>query len=182
MMSEPHNDIINRAIQFAKEAHASINHRRKYTGLPYITHPAEVARLVAAVTNDKNMIAAAWLHDVVEDTPITIDDIEREFGADVASLVSDLTDVSRPEDGNRKARKQIDMEHTRTASPRAKTIKLADLISNSQDIALHDPNFAVVYMNEKSQLLNVLSEGNATLHFIAVAILNRWKANQSASL
>jgi len=154
---------IKEAIRFATWAHASIDQRRKYTNEPYIIHPAAVARLVSWITDDEAMIAAAWLHDVVEDTPVTIDEIRSKFGDDVASLVSDLTAVSKPEDGNRKTRKAIDLEHTATASPRAKTIKLADLVHNLGSVADHDKAFAVMYMREKHLLLAVLSEGDSRL-------------------
>lgn len=109
------------------------------------------------------MIAAAWLHDVVEDTPTSIDTIRDQFGEQVAALVADLTDVSRPEDGNRKARKAIDREHTAKASPNAKTIKLANLIDNTRNIVARDPDFAKVYLCEKRQLLEVLRDGDSVL-------------------
>ena len=67
--------MIKKARQFAQQAHAAFDQRRKYTGEPYIVHPAEVARLVASVSNDEAMICAAWLHDVVEDTEVTIAEV-----------------------------------------------------------------------------------------------------------
>jgi hypothetical protein len=109
------------------------------------------------------MIAAAWLHDTVEDTPATFRDIEQAFGHDVATLVGELTDISKPSDGNRATRKAIDREHLAAASPRAKTIKLADLIDNCRDICLHDARFARVFLDEMEALLRVLGEGDATL-------------------
>jgi len=60
---------------------------------------------------------AAWLHDTVEDTPCTLDDVRNMCGEEVAVLVEMLTDTSKPEDGNRAARKAIDREHTAKASP-----------------------------------------------------------------
>lgn len=152
-----------KARAFATAAHESINHRRKYTNEPYINHPAAVADLVRSVPHTEEMLAAAWLHDTVEDTPLTMADLEREFGTEVASLVEQLTDVSRPEDGNRRTRKEIDLAHTAKASPAAKTIKLADLIDNARSILARDPSFAVVYLAEKRRLLEVLREGDPTL-------------------
>lgn len=166
--------MIEKASKFAANAHAAIDQRRKYTREPYIVHPAEVARLVASVTDDVAMICAAWLHDVVEDTPVSITEIEFEFGNDIARLVADLTDVSTPADGNRKTRKLIDLEHTRAASPRAKTVKLADLIDNSSSIARHDPGFARIYMAEKKRLLGVLQEGDPLLHVMATEIVEAY--------
>lgn len=162
-MSSHDSGLIDRAAAFAKTAHESIDQRRKYTNEPYIVHPQAVASTVASVTDDEAMIAAAWLHDVVEDTPITIDMIRDEFRDDVANLVDDLTDVALKTDGNRKARLAIDREHTANASVRAKTIKLADLIDNLSDIVNQNPGFAVKYVAEKELLLTVLRDGDASL-------------------
>lgn len=158
------SDLIKSAKVYATQAHQRINQRRKYNNLPYHVHLEAVAELVASVTNDDEMIAAAWLHDVVEDTPATLEDLEKEFGKNVAQLVEELTDVSRPSDGNRTRRKAIDRDHIARASPRAKTIKLADMIHNSRDITQHDPHFARVYLSEMSALLNVLGDGDSKLY------------------
>ena len=157
------SELIERARNFATRAHQRIDQRRKYSDQPYDVHLEAVARLVASATEDDEMIAAAWLHDVVEDTPATLEDVQREFGASVAALVRDLTDVSRPSDGNRAARKEIDRQHLALASPRAKTIKLADLIDNCEDITRNDPRFARVFLQEMEALLAVLGEGDAGL-------------------
>jgi (p)ppGpp synthase/HD superfamily hydrolase len=109
------------------------------------------------------MLMAAYLHDTVEDTGVHIDEIKARFGEVVASLVSDLTDVSVPSDGNRSVRKAIDLAHTKLASPKAKTIKLADLISNTSTIVKHDYQFARIYLAEKAKLLEVLKEGDPAL-------------------
>jgi guanosine-3',5'-bis(diphosphate) 3'-pyrophosphohydrolase len=152
-----------RAEALATEAHARARQVRKYTGEPYIEHPRAVVALVRSVAHDEGMLAAAWLHDTVEDTTVTIGDIQRECGLDVAKLVDELTDVSRPSDGNRKARKARDRDHLAVASPRAKTVKLADLIDNSASIVEHDPAFATVYLAEKRELLAVLTAGDLAL-------------------
>jgi len=154
-------ELVQRALAFATLAHH--DQKRKYTGLPYVVHPIEVAEIVRTVAHDNEMLAAALLHDVVEDTDVTIEDIRADFGDDIAGLVDDLTDVSVPEDGNRKFRKTMDREHSALASARAQTIKLADLISNSADIVVNDPNFAKVYLAEKKLLLEVLIKGDAAL-------------------
>lgn len=161
-------DVI-RAIAFATKAHDE--QQRKYTGEPYINHPIEVARIVSTVPHTTEMIIAAVLHDTVEDTDTTIEDVSKAFGSEVATLVADLTDISRPEDGNRAVRKAIDKEHTHKASPSAKTIKLADLISNTVAITQHDPNFARVYLKEKEELLKGMSDGDTVLYAKAVQLL-----------
>ena len=154
--------LVDHAYRFAKNAHAG--QLRKYTNEPYIVHPVAVARIVASVTDDVEMICAALLHDVIEDCEVTKQDlIEAGFGYGIAYLVEGLSDISKPEDGNREKRKAIDRNHLSCGDRRIKTIKLADLIHNSESIERHDHNFSVTYMREKNQLLDVLTEGNATL-------------------
>jgi len=157
------SSLVTHAIEFAKVEHERINHQRKYSGQPYAVHLSAVAKIVATVTDDEEMIAAAWLHDIVEDTPATLNEIEREFGMPVAQLVRELTDVSKPSDGNREKRKAIDREHLNYASARGQTIKLADLIDNCKDITKHDKRFARTYINEMNSLLKVLSKGDERL-------------------
>ncbi len=154
---------IDAAAEFAKTAHESIDQRRKYTNEPYIVHPEEVANIVASVTEDENMICAAWLHDVVEDTSVTLEDIRENFGDDVAHLVDGLTNVSQLTDGNRKTRIAIDRQHTSQTDSRTKTIKLADLIANLTDIVDQNAGFARKYLAEKELLLTVLTDGNSEL-------------------
>jgi len=157
------SDLVARARAYATTAHKRIEHRRKYSDQPYEVHLEAVAKLVASVSDDPETLAAAWLHDTVEDTPATLGDIEAEFGAAVAELVEELTDVSKPGDGNRARRKELDRQHLAQASARAKTVKLADLIDNCRDITRHDPRFARVYLAEMTALLDVLKEGDPSL-------------------
>lgn len=156
-------DKVEKARIFATAAHAAVDQRRKYTGEPYIVHPAEVASIVKSVGGTPEMICAAWLHDVVEDTKVTNEIITQEFGSIIGGLVGWLTDISKPEYGNREFRKRMDREYIFNAPAEAQTVKLADLISNSKSIILHDPNFAVTYLQEKRLLLEVLTKGDATL-------------------
>lgn len=74
-----------------------------------------------------------------------------------------VTDVSRPEDGNRRLRKAMDRDHLALASAEGQTIKLADLIDNTASITRYDPGFAKVYMREAVELLGVLKKGDRTL-------------------
>lgn len=157
-------NIKEKAKQFAIKAHDGIGQKRKYTGLPYWVHCEEVAGIVERAGGTDEMVAAAWLHDTVEDAGVSLAEITKEFGPLVAKYVECLTDVSKKEDGNRKVRKEIDRKHTAQACQEAKTIKLADLISNGKDIAKNDPDFAVVYMKEKRLLLEVLKEGSPILY------------------
>jgi hypothetical protein len=166
------SELVQNAISYATQAHRRINQLRRYSGQPYEVHLKAVAELVESVDDDPEMIAASWLHDVVEDTPATAEDIERTFGRGVGTLVMELTDVSRPSDGNRTARVKIYREHLSASSVRAKTIKLADLIDNCRDIVRHDPRFAPVYLAEMAALLDVLSDGNPRLYAKARKVLS----------
>lgn len=154
---------VERAKVFATAAHAAVGQTRKYTGEPYVVHPLEVAALVESVGGTEAMIAAALLHDVLEDTAVTVDVLEEQFGSEVADLVLWLTDVSKPEDGNRSTRKALDRQHSAAAPAAAQTVKVADLISNTRSIVAHDPGFAKVYIEEKRLLLDVLTGADPTL-------------------
>jgi guanosine-3',5'-bis(diphosphate) 3'-pyrophosphohydrolase len=155
--------MIERARVFATAAHAAVGQVRKYTFEPYIVHPAEVAKIVRDAGGTDAMIAAAWLHDTVEDTGVTIETIRAEFGVEVAELVGWLTDVSRPEHGNRAHRKALDRAHSAAAPAEAQTVKLADLIANTRSIMAHDEAFAKTYLEEKRLLLAVMTKGDLTL-------------------
>jgi guanosine-3',5'-bis(diphosphate) 3'-pyrophosphohydrolase len=155
--------IVERARVFATAAHAAVGQVRKYTFEPYIVHPAEVAKIVRDAGGSEAMVAAAWLHDTVEDTGVTIETIRAEFGVEVAELVGWLTDVSRPEHGNRAHRKALDRAHSAAAPAEAQTVKLADLIANTRSIMAHDVAFAKTYLEEKRLLLAVMTKGDARL-------------------
>ena len=165
------SELVARAREFAVQAHARINHRRKYTNLPYDVHLKRVAQLVAEVSADEATVAAAWLHDALEDTPATRGDLEEAFGTEVAELVAEVTDVSRPSDGNRAIRKALDRAHLARASDRAKTVKLADLIDNLEDITGNDPRFGRIFVTEAVALIDVLEGGDPRLMTRARGVL-----------
>jgi len=152
---------ILKALEFAREAHK--DQRRKYTLEPYVNHCINVSKKVANVNSTEDTIIAALLHDTVEDTSVSLEQITDLFGDIVSRLVYEVTDVSLKTDGNRRQRKEIDRQHLAKASPEGQTIKLADLIDNTYSIEIHDPNFARVYMREKKALLEVLILGNKEL-------------------
>lgn len=175
VLRKAEDSLVFKARAFAMAAHAAKDQRRKYTNEPYIFHPAAVVALVQTVPGvTTEMLAAAWLHDVVEDTKVPWELIREEFGPVVASMVRDLTDVSQHKDGDRPTRRAIDRAHTATASPEAKTIKLADLIDNTKNIVALDPGFAKVYLAEKRLLLDVLTEGDPTLWAQAAEQCDYW--------
>ncbi len=146
------------AKMFATAAHAAIGQKRKYSGDDYIVHPQRVAAIVERHGGTDEMIAAAWLHDTVEDTDVTPILITKMFGVDVADIVEGLTDISLPDDGNRAKRKSIDRMHSANASTEAQFVKCADIIDNSWDIAENDLSFAKVYKSEVFLLLNAMTK------------------------
>jgi len=156
-----HRKFIAYAGMFAENAHN--NQKRKYTDEPYMVHPANVARLVSVCSSTVEMIAAALLHDVLEDTPVTENELRKLFGDETTDLVVWLTDTSRPEDGNRRVRKAIDRKRLANAPADAQTIKIADIIDNTHDIVTHDPKFAVIYIKEAADLINVLDRADQML-------------------
>ena len=146
------------ALTYATAAHAAVGQMRKYTDEPYIVHPVRVADIVDKFGGTDEMIMAAYLHDVVEDTGVSIEDILDMFGSVVAVIVDGLTDVSKPEDGNRVVRKAMDRRHSADATWAAQFVKCADIIDNASDIGDNDPSFNVVYCKEMVALLEVLDK------------------------
>ncbi|WP_034945209.1 HD domain-containing protein [Erwinia oleae] len=162
-----------KARRYATKAHAALDQRRKYTNESYIVHPAAVVELVRSVTDSEIMLAAAWLHDTVEDTDTTQGDIENHFGSEVAALVGMLTNTHPPEAKNRAARKVAHFQHTAQASADAQTIKLADIIDNTCSIIEFDARFARVYLVEKRVQIALLPDGNRELWQRASVIIEQ---------
>lgn len=163
--------IVQQAMLYALDAHR--NQKRKYTGEPYSVHLAEVVGYVASIPwIEPRAFAVAWLHDVCEDCGVTLDVLGEEFGAYIAWCVAVLTD--KPSTwGNRKARKHEQRERLARAPGAIQSIKCADIISNTQSIALHDPKFAPVYIDECVTLLSVLQAADPQLRMLAAATLQR---------
>lgn len=125
------------AARFAAEHHTG-QKRKGEAGEPYINHLIEVAELVTASSDtvDVNLVMAAFLHDTVEDTDVTREQLEQRFGHDVASLVMEVTDdKSLPKE----KRKALQVENAHKKSPRAQTLKLADKISNLRALLSSPP-------------------------------------------
>lgn len=127
---------VDKAIIFAVNAHKNTERRGK--GFPYVIHPLEAMAVVASITTDPELLAAAALHDVVEDTDYTVEDIRAEFGDRVASLVSAESDAVFPDMSPEESwhmRKQIAMDHLKAASMDVKTVAMGDKLSNVRAIA-----------------------------------------------
>ena len=129
-------ELLDRAIIFAVKAHAGTERRGK--GFPYIVHPMEAMEIVATITPDQELLAAAALHDVVEDTEISADEIRREFGDRIAALVVAESDVfveGVSEEDSWHDRKQAAMDRLAAAPRDAKIVAMGDKLSNMRAIA-----------------------------------------------
>jgi myo-inositol-1(or 4)-monophosphatase len=128
--------LLDRAIVFAVKAHAGTERRGK--GFPYIVHPMEAMEIVATMTPDQELLAAAALHDTVEDTDVTIEQIRAEFGERIASLVAAESDdvvEGVSEEDSWHARKQAAIDRLARAPHDAKMVALGDKLSNMRAIA-----------------------------------------------
>lgn len=129
-------ELLDRAIVFAVRAHAGTERRGK--GFPYIVHTLEAVGIVATMTSDQELLAAAALHDTVEDTDVTLEQIRDEFGDRIAALVaaeSDEPHLGILDVGSWRKRKQAAIDRLASASLDAKMVALGDKLSNMRAIA-----------------------------------------------
>lgn len=124
--------LFDKALKFATDAHSGTERRGK--GFPYIIHPMEAVAIVATITSDQELLAAAVLHDTVEDTDVTIEDIRKEFGERVATLVQHET-AQLPGDAPWRARKQSQSDLLASAPRDSKIVAIGDKLSNLRAIA-----------------------------------------------
>lgn len=124
---------LDKALVFAIKAHSGVERRGK--DLPYIVHPMEAVAIVATMTKDQEILSAAALHDVIEDTEYTEDDIRKEFGERVSHLVSSETDLiveGKSESESWRERKQYAIERLAKLDRDAKIVSLGDKLSNAR--------------------------------------------------
>ncbi len=147
-------EFLDKAIIFAVKAHANTERRGK--GFPYIVHPMEAMEIVASMTADEELLAAAALHDVVEDTEVTIEEIKEEFGQRVAKLVATESEVQvqgKSESESWRERKQVAIDRLENASRDAKIVALGDKLSNMRAIYRD-------YMTQGDRLWNIFHAPN----------------------
>ncbi len=156
------NPLIKKAGHFARRAHRG--QRRKYRGSPYSHHPFRVARAVAAHEIGTSVtVAAALLHDTVEDTAVSHALIEREFGTEVAQLVRELTKLKQPDVSDRRERFQNELTRLEGISREAKIIKLLDRIDNVRESRHVADGFTQRYLVESCQLAESLGDADPEL-------------------
>ncbi len=127
--------VLDKAIIFAVNAHHNTERRGK--GFPYIVHPMEAVEIVATITPDQELLAAAALHDTIEDTDVTVEDIRREFGERIAGLVyaeSDQFTEGVSEEDSWHDRKQAAIDRLAAAPHDAKIVAMGDKLSNMRAI------------------------------------------------
>lgn len=171
-------NLIKAAHIIADKYHNQImGQKRKYTGEPYTVHTDEVERIYAEYFPEDTIgRAAAKAHDLVEDCPLTSENLREELLAlgvinnsdlnDMIQTVVDLTDIFTKEtypNLNRTERKKLERERLGMVSIRSKNLKVCDLISNTASIVEHDKGFAKTYIKEKIAMLPYLIEGDYTL-------------------
>ena len=135
-MNQIDTSLVDKAIIYAVNAHKGVPRRGR--DFPYIVHPLEALTIVATMTSQPELLAAAVLHDVVEDTPCTVEDIRAEFGDCVAELVDAETekhDQSRSREDSWRDRKLAALEALRQSSRDVKIVALGDKLSNMRAIA-----------------------------------------------
>lgn len=151
------------AVTFATNKHEG--QVRKYTGEPYINHCLEVADILRTFNARREIVLmAAVLHDTVEDTETTFQEIRQNFGDEVTNLVFFLTNVVEQPQGNRDTRFMLNVNHIcGTNDIRSLLIKCADLISNTRTIVERDPGFAKLYLQEKRVLLAAMKKRHKSI-------------------
>jgi len=168
-------DILEKAQNWAAKGH--LHQRRKFSNLPYIVHPEAVAEIISQVTDNEEVIAAAWMHDIIEDTPTTFEDIVQGFNFRVAELVNGVSKISKKGDGNRISRVIDDVYHYGAAPKWAKAIKIADAIHNVPLMIRDDPIFAPRYVAEKKLLIHHIHDGHPLLASILYHIIEEYEMN-----
>jgi (p)ppGpp synthase/HD superfamily hydrolase len=147
--------MIIEAAQFAKICHEG--QKRKFTGTPYIFHPARVAARTMLLNDvTESMVCAAWSHDLNEDCGISLDEIGRRFGEETRQYVWELTNPSKGKSLPRSERKEMDRRHLRLVSHQAKCIKLIDRIDNIGESINGPKDWCALYLRESKLLLEVL--------------------------
>ena len=165
-----------RALAFASRKHSQ-QRRKDADASPYINHPIALVSILAveAGINDRDTLCAALLHDTIEDTDTSVEELVEAFGGPVASLVQEVTDDKRLPKAERKLRQ---VEHAAHLSPKARAVKLADKIANLRDVADSPPvKWSLArrqeYFDWAKQVVDKIPEPPADLLSLFMAIYDR---------
>ena len=161
-------ELVRGAEEFASKHHSG--QTRKFSGDPYIVHPQQVSELVLHYGGSPEMVAAAWLHDVVEDCGIKIEIIFKKFGDKVAKLVSELTIPPRMDKSGKKS--EYIAKEMETMSSDGLTIKLCDRLNNVSDFENAHPNFVSKYAPKTKWILDSLEDSQRPLNTIQKKIID----------
>ena len=151
---------------------------RKFAGEPYSSHPIRVAETVKKYTRNADIIAAAYLHDTVEDTKTSYEEIDAAFGPKVSKIVKELTTI--PEDLEKVGKTAYLIKKMNAMSPEALLIKMADRLDNLSDLNTAPKKWQVKYANSSMQVLGSLSSSKFKSEHNKIArdillILQDWK-------
>jgi guanosine-3',5'-bis(diphosphate) 3'-pyrophosphohydrolase len=162
------------ATEFAAFKHRE-QRRKGVQGSPYINHPLAVAGLLATEggVDDVEVLMAAVLHDTIEDTLTTQAELERHFGARVASMVSEVTDDKGQ---SKKLRKELQVAHAPRLTPGAKLVKLADKICNLRNVVARPPNWELSRKQEYFDWAKRVVDGLRGVHPALEALFDRTHA------
>ncbi|MHA1143577.1 MAG: HD domain-containing protein [Candidatus Helarchaeota archaeon] len=141
-----------KALEFARQKHAG--QRRKVSNAEYVVHPINVAKILEKYGCQEPFLSAALLHDTIEDTSTTYDEILVQFGRDIADLVRELTNDKR--EIKKIGKTQYLLEKLKNMSSKALTIKLADRLDNIRDLHLASKEFRERYYTETKEILQNL--------------------------
>jgi (p)ppGpp synthase/HD superfamily hydrolase len=153
--------MVEKAHAFATKAHAGVF--RNWSGEPYVEHCERVAASVAALGFDSDVIAAAYLHDVVEDCPISAAELAAEFSPRIAALVVEVTNPKKIPGMSKAERLAGVVKHLAGSSYAGASIKLADMLDNSSNVAALAPAFAKGYLPKLAAKFAVLGHGHPEL-------------------
>lgn len=176
--------MVNEAMEFARNAHKGQKRNAAWEdhGADYFVHPERVAKVAQELGLPPQVVMAAYLHDVAEDTPVTIEEIEAKFGQEVSSMVSGLTNPSKKFPNLPRAeRKKMDREHVLTVHENVKIIKALDRIDNLNDFDMAPKDFKILYSNESLLLADALLQGDPSPRLVKLVTQLKELASRLAS-
>jgi len=147
------NEFLTKVLSFATEKHKL--QIRKFNGEPYIKHPISVSEIVKEFTSNMFVIASALLHDTIEDTDTTLEEIENNFGKEVADMVHVLT--NDPDELKRLGKTAYLIEKINHLSSLTLLVKFADRLDNVSDLSMNNETWSRQYATQTNSILDSLN-------------------------